>query len=103
MGFNINREEGIPEEITGMMDDIEKQIEFHKNNFITADIELVADVLKQLMVSIVGELDPDSGEGVMPMLTAIAETILELRATNEVLRSELIEKKSPPPDDFQFN
>ena len=64
---------------------------------------MVSDVLKQLMVSIVNELDPDAGNGAMPMLTAIAETILELRATNEVLRGELIEKKVQPPDDFQFN
>ena len=109
MGFNINRDEGfdsegdVPEEVLEMMGDIEKQIEFHKNNILTANIEIVEDVVSRLMVSLCESLDEETGKGVMPLLSAIADSLIELRLKSDALSEELVEKKAPPPNDLGMN
>ena len=101
--FQDGYESEVPEEMMGMLDDIEEQIAFHRNNIVNADLGLVEDVLKRLMISMTDSVDPEIAKGLVRMLTGMFEALIELRATNEVLRSELIEKKVPPPDCFDMN
>tara|TARA_Y100000310_G_scaffold180928_1_gene180840 strand:- start:409 stop:729 length:321 start_codon:yes stop_codon:yes gene_type:complete len=106
MGFHFTddfEDSLIPEEIIEMMGDTDKQIEFHKNNLITADMDMVAEVMKKFIATLILALDDAQAQGAMPLLSALAESILELRAQVDVLRNELIEKNAPPPDDFEMN
>tara|TARA_Y100000310_G_scaffold169239_1_gene169277 strand:- start:405 stop:737 length:333 start_codon:yes stop_codon:yes gene_type:complete len=110
MGFNLNRGEGdseemsaIPEEIKEMLGDVEKQIEFHKNNILSADIYLVEEVIKRFMVGMVESMDEDTAKGMMPLMSAVGESLIELRVMVDQLTEELIEKKVPPPNDLEMN
>ena len=104
MGFYFRGEFDSNELSKDYIDDIEAQIDFHKNKFLNEDVELVAEVLKRCMVELASSLPEEVSEASLPMLSALTEALLELRATNEVLHGELIEKKSPPPPDgFEFN
>ena len=101
MGYFLNREfefGDIPEEI--IISDTEKQIDFHKNHFLDADLGLVAEVLKKMITGMAEEISEDSADSIMPILSGMAEAIIMLRAELEVLRMELLKKKSPPPDHF---
>ena len=103
MGFSFNKGDGFDLN-QEFLDDMDTHVEFHKDKFLTEDIEVVDQVLKTAFMALLESLPPDAGEGILPMLSAIGETIVELRTTNEVLRMELLEKYiPPPPDGFEFN
>ena len=102
MGFSFNNDDDFKLN-QEFLQDVDAQVEFHKEKFLTADVGLVDEVLKNAFISILEALPADSGEAIVPMLSAIGEAMIELRNKNEALCSELIEKKMPPPDDFQFN
>tara|TARA_Y100000310_G_scaffold255407_1_gene262841 strand:+ start:2180 stop:2494 length:315 start_codon:yes stop_codon:yes gene_type:complete len=104
MGFNINSEEGeIPPEMSELVNDIDKQVEFHKQNILNSQPVVVEEVMKTLMVTIVENLDEDTAGGLLPMITAFAESLIELKIEVEYLKGEMIEKKSPPPISFEEN
>tara|TARA_Y100000310_G_scaffold274651_1_gene290764 strand:- start:2157 stop:2456 length:300 start_codon:yes stop_codon:yes gene_type:complete len=99
MGFYF--EEGF--EIQDLIHDIDAQIEFHKNNLLTSDVILVEEVVKKFMVAILGSMDAEQAEGSLPLLTAIGESLFQLRNEADILRQELLEKKMPPPNEFGLN
>ena len=105
MSFYIEDEFGeeVPEELEGTLKDIEKQIQFHKDKLLTANTEHIEDVLKALLVNLIESVDEEKGNNMMPLLTAMIESFLELRETNDILFGELIGKKTPPPKDFGIN
>ena len=102
MGFNLNKEEG-EGRLDDSLEDLNSQVEFHKDKLINSDIEQVEDVLSRVITGILNGLDAECALAVTPMLSAIAESIIELKATNVLLTAELIEKKMPPPDNFEIN
>ena len=102
-GFGPNydyKELGLNKEI---MDDLNKQVDFHKQKLLEENIDLVENVLKSCMVSLLEDLPSDKATASTPMLTAIMESLIELRGINEVLAQELINLKIPPQDGFEFN
>tara|TARA_Y100000310_G_scaffold231981_1_gene234708 strand:+ start:921 stop:1259 length:339 start_codon:yes stop_codon:yes gene_type:complete len=112
MGYFLNKDfedkeepyfGGIPAEFVDEVADTEKQIEFHKNNFINSDLGLVAEVLKKMIFNMEQEISKESADSIMPLLSGMAEAIIMLRAELQVLRGALIEKKQPPPDFFDMN
>ena len=104
MGFNINREEdAIPPEMSELMDDVDRQVEFHKHNILNSQPIVVEEVLKTLMLTIIECLDEETATGLVPMLTAFGESLIVLKQEVEYLKGEMIEKKSPPPTSFEEN
>jgi len=55
------------------------------------------------MVTIIEGLDEETATGLVPMLTAFGESLIELKQEVEYLKGEMIEKKSPPPTSFEEN
>ena len=95
--------DGLPPELSDLVNDIDKQIEFHKHNILNSRPDVVEEVVKQLMLTIVENLEEDVAGGMLPLLTAFGESLIELKSEVEHLKGELIEKKSPPPISFEEN
>ena len=104
MGFNfaddLPNEENIDPNI---LSDFQSQVDFHKSKFLNEEIEVVGEVLELALIQLVKELPVEDTTAITPMLSAMCESIIELRGTTDVLRTELLEKNVQPPDDFQFN
>jgi len=90
-------------EFDDLAKDLNNQVEFHKDKIMNSDISLTEEVIKQVMLAIMEALDEKSAEAVCPILSAIGESIIELRATNDILMGELLEKKVPAPKNFEDN
>tara|TARA_R110002110_G_scaffold155134_3_gene349269 strand:- start:1831 stop:2151 length:321 start_codon:yes stop_codon:yes gene_type:complete len=106
MGYFLNKEfDDYTEsnDLDKLVDDENKQTDFHRDNFLNQDLDKVALVLKKMLDSMAKELNPDSLDSIIPLLGGMAEAIIHLRAEVQVLQSELIENKEPPPDSFDMN
>tara|TARA_B100000287_G_C20657220_1_gene788933 strand:- start:1157 stop:1483 length:327 start_codon:yes stop_codon:yes gene_type:complete len=108
MGFNVNKEhsfddEDMPEGLAEFLEDVGEQTDFHKNNILTKDIDHVEEVIKRFMLMLVDLMEEDSAQASIPILTALGESVVELRQEVDSLRSQLIEKKLPPPKNFEEN
>ena len=55
--------DGLPPELSDLVNDIDKQVEFHKHNILTSRPEVVEEVVKQLMLAIVENLEEDVAGG----------------------------------------
>ena len=103
MGFNINREED--DGFSALVENIELQIDFHKNNLLNQDLSVVENCLKAMMTSILDGLDnaghQDLAKGILPLLSAMVESILTLRNDTEYLREYILEQKMPPPKEIE--
>ena len=108
MGFNLNKEhsfddEDMPEGLAEFLEDVDQQTEFHKDNILNKDIDHVEEVIKRFMLMIVDMLDDSNAQASIPILSALGEAVIELRNEVDSLRSQLIEKKLPPPKNFEEN
>ena len=90
-------------EFDDLANDLNNQVEFHKQKIMNSDISLTEEVIKQVMLGIMENLDAKTAEAVCPILSAIGECLIELKATNDILMGELIEKNSPSPKNFEDN
>ena len=103
MGFNLNKQED--DDFSALVENIELQIDFHKNNLLNQDLSVVENCLKAMMTSILDGLDDaghqDLAKGILPLLSAMVESILTLRNDTEYLREYILEQKMPPPKEIE--
>jgi hypothetical protein len=106
MGYYLNKEyrdDYESDDFETLIDNENKQTDFHRDNFLNQDLDKVALVLKKMLDGMAKELNPDSLDSVIPLLSGMAEAIIHLRAEVQILQGELIQKKEPPPDSFDMN
>ena len=100
MSFSLNKEDDSFEET---LNSIDKQIEFHKNNLINANIEVVSSVLDTFLIAMTESIPNETLASALPILQAISESVLDLRERVDVLQGEIIHRGSPPPDNLHMN
>jgi hypothetical protein len=105
MGFNLNREEEEDDSFSALVEDIELQINLHRNNLLNADISVVETCLKVMLTNILDSLEStgheDLAKGVLPLLSAMVESIIELRGETDYLKGYILEQKMPPPKEIE--
>jgi len=104
MGFNLNKQEE-EDAFSALVENIELQIDFHKNNLLNQDVSVVENCLKAMMTGVLDGLDDagheDLAKGVLPLLSAMVESILELRSEVDYLKGYILEHKMPPPKEIE--
>jgi|TARA_R110000851_G_scaffold210499_1_gene363038 hypothetical protein len=100
MSYSLNKEDDSFEDI---INDLDEQIEFHKNNLINSKIEVVGSVLDAFLVAMTESIPNETLSSALPILQALSESVLELRERVDVLQGEIIHRGSPPPDNLHMN
>ena len=101
MAFRLNDDESLDDE--EYLEEFAEQVSIHKDNILNSRVEVVEEVAQTLLITILENVDKEFAKAVLPILTAFNESITELKIEIEQLRGEIIEKKTPPPNDFEIN
>ena len=103
MGYRINKDD--EEEFSNLVENIELQIDFHRNNLLNKDLIIVEGCLKTMMTSVLDGLSDvgheELAKGILPILSAMTESILELREKTDYLKGYILEQKIPPPKEME--